>query len=248
MNNRKSPRPFHNSRMCLMLVSLALLPIPILLQATDTSVIGAKTPPALPVPPEQELLAQEFSSGLAQGKVLLDDGDLLGAEAKFRSVVEDASKAGQEFEEAIARKWLALSLARLGQNRGTEAEREIALSKAMLETLAARGNKEAQTQLGFVLFDTADIRRSSAETLLRNQLLSGLTKESYYQIINSYVAPAEKALDDAAKFYPQEELADLDMARAELSLLLARLSATFMPLGSSVASYKKAIEQFRSCI
>lgn len=194
------------------------------------------------------VIAGQSTDPLESAVALLDSGDIPAAEGLLKAAAKEASNNGNILEEAVARKWLGVALARSGMARMDEATRELQTSVTLLAPLAGKGNRETDAQMGFVLFDLAEALRTRAEMQLREQRMSGMDPAVYFTLVRDCVAPAETAIEKALVFYPSERISDLEHARGELALLLARLKVTFISSDDATAGYQQAIDLFRSAM
>jgi CHAT domain-containing protein len=191
---------------------------------------------------------ENATSSVQTAVALLDAGDLPAAERLLKTSVHDATTAGHLVDEAVARKWLGVTLARSGTARTTEATNELWKAVALLEPLAVGSDATARSELGFALFDLSETLRGCAEISLREQRVGGLNPSAYFKLVHDFVSPAEDALGKASPFYPPDRAADLVYGRAELALILARLQFTFLPGSPMTESYDRAIGMFRDAI
>ncbi len=193
------------------------------------------------------LCALSASGQADNGVDLLNRGELAAAESCFRERITESLQTGDSLDEAIARKWLGISLYRSGAAKFTEATNELSKAIGILDPLSRDGNMDARRELGFSWFSLAEALRVSAEAELRNRRLSGAEHSAAIGVISRFLAPAEAAIKNADKVYPSELQADILYAEAELSLLMARLQKAFMPsLGIAPQSYDRAGRLYRA--
>ena len=191
---------------------------------------------------------ENTTSTVQSAVALLNAGDLPAAERLLKTAVQTAITDKSLEAEAVARKWLGVTLARSGTARMNEATNELWKGVVLLEPLAGNGDMAARAELGYVLFDLAETMRSGAEVNLREQRVGGLNPSAYFRLVHDFVSPAEDALGQATAYYPADRAADLIYGRAELALILARLQVTFLPGSPVAASYDKSISLFRDAI
>ena len=191
------------------------------------------------------VFAGNSTNSVQSAVALLNSGNLPGAERILTATVAETVARGHRLDEAIARKWLGVALARSGVSRLNEATNELSRAGELLKPLADKGDPEAREQMGMVLFDQSETLRTYAESQMREQRLAGVSASMYFGLVRDFVSPAEAAIEKAKDYYPKGKSADIEYARGELALLLARLSETFMPDSDTTSGYERSINCFR---
>jgi len=185
---------------------------------------------------------------IKSGTAALNRGDLTKAGACFSEAAQAAAVQNHPVDEGVARKWLGLALARLGDKRFEEAMDQLRKAELLLTPELGKGDKNAAEQLGYVLFNMAEMLRIRAENRLREQRSIGLGQGTFFSMLNEFVIPAEQAIVKARGIYPANRASELDLEQAELQLLLAGLSASFLPAGNALESYEKAATSYQVII
>ena len=185
----------------------------------------------------------DTQQALQAARLALDSGKLVKAEKLLRSCIKKANAQGNTLGEAKARKWLGVTLGRMGYDRFDEALEELEASKKLLGKLTASGNKRAREQEAFVSFDLAQLYLRSAEANLKESLLKGVSG-SYFDVLKQYVNPARNCIEDARRSYPPSKKADLVLAEADIALLVARYGRVFMPQTATGQRFEKAAQKY----
>ncbi len=175
---------------------------------------------------------------------LIEAGRFLDAESKARSRADRASDAGGVLEEAIARKYIGVSLSRLGITRTDEARGELLKAQELLRPLVDKEHPEAKTQLGYVLLNLAQLKLYKAEAGFRDMLLSGI-EMGEFELLSTVINPTRTYLGEARRHYPSSELADVELAEADTRLLFARYGSALFPGDRVPSRFRDARGQYR---
>ncbi len=168
------------------------------------------------------------ASRMQRARSRLEEGDLACAEELFQKCVAEAREEKDDFAEAVARKWLGVTIGRFGYARFKEARTQLERARQSFRRLTQKDNRAARRQEAFVCFDLAQLYMKAAEGELKQSLLSGISK-SYFELVKTYVNPAQTCIEGAEQSYPDQRKADLEIARGDLKLLMARYARVFLP-------------------
>ena len=143
---------------------------------------------------------------------LINSGKLTEAKKKLTLVVSDDSS--KPLDKAIAYKHLGTTLFRLGENF----DDAFALSeKTFKDVLRATSDNNAQQEYSLMLYQRANCLISACESDLSKSKLQGIPVVPF-QLVKTYISPAQQALNDAKEHYPIGQMDDISLLYLELNL------------------------------